>query len=551
MRTDNAGNVYITSLNCVFRLDTSGVLTRIAGTAIAGYSGDGGPASSARLNVPAGVAVDTAGNIFVADTGNGLVRRIAPGGIITTVAGTTGLGSSADGVSATTASLSLPGGIAVDGSGNLFIAEPLLNVIRKVAITGIVTTVAGDGTPGFAGDGGTATNAQLNNPSGIAVDRSGNLFIADTSNFRVRKVSADGIITTFAGTGTAGFSGDGGAATDAELNLPNALTFDSDGNLFIADGVRARKISANGIITTVAGSGVQGYAGDGGPAAAAQFAPLFGVAVDPAGNLFLADRLNNRVREVNTNAIVSTAAGGGTNAGFYGDGGPGASALLAGPYGIAPDGSGNLFIADTFNNRIREVSANGIITTVAGNGVSGYSGDSGLATSAGLLNPASVAVDGSGNLFIAGGNRVRKVQTNGVIATVAGTGNAGYSGDGGKATNAELNGIRKVVVDTSGNLFIADTGNNRIRKVTPDGLIATIAGNGVQGYSGDGGLAISAALLSPSGIAVDTSGNLFIADTLNQRIREVSANGIVNTIAGTGIAGFSGDGGQKRQSMRR
>jgi hypothetical protein len=336
----------------------------------------------------------------------------------------------------------------------------------------IITTVAGNGTNGYSGDGGAATDARLYQPHGVVVDGSGSLFIADLANYRVRRVSTNGIITTVAGNGTNLYSGDGGAATNASLWLPS------------------------------------------------------GVAVDGSGNLLIADPGNNRIRKVDANGTITTLAGNGTG-GYSGDGGLATNAQLNYPYGVAVDGSGNLFVADWENDSIRKVGTNGIIVTVAGNGTDGYSGDGGLATNASLYRPSDVAVDGPGNLFIADSANycVRKVSTNGIITTVGGNGSYGYSGDGGAATNARLAGPEGVAVDGSGNLYIADWGNGRIRKVGTNGIITTVAGNGNGGYPGDDGPATSASLSGPSGVALDGTGNLFIADEFNNRIRRIQLAG--------------------------
>jgi sugar lactone lactonase YvrE len=286
-------------------------------------------------------------------------------------------------------------------------------------------------------------------------------------------------------------------------------------------------VSPQGIITTVAGNGTQGYSGDGGPATSAQLGDPTGVAVDSQGDLFIADPNNEVVREVNTQGIITTVAGNGTY-GYSGDGGPATSAQLRSPQGVAVDSQGDLFITDANNNVVREVSPQGIITTVAGNGTYGYSGDGGPATSAQLNFPYGVAVDSQGDLFIADefNHAVREVNTQGIITTVAGTGTRGYSGDGGPATSAQLNGPHGVAVDSQGHLLIADEGNSAVREVSPQGIITTVAGNGTQGYSGDGGPATSAQLNSPSGVAVDSQGHLFIADEGNSDVREVSAAGV-------------------------
>jgi sugar lactone lactonase YvrE len=297
------------------------------------------------------------------------------------------------------------------------------------------------------------------------------------------------------------------------------------GNLYIADtgNYRVREVAANGIISTVAGGGSIGYSGDGGPATSAGLNYPYGVAVDVAGNLYIADFFNSRVRKVATNGTISTVAGGGGS--YPGDGGPATNAVLGNVTGVAVDVAGNLYIADPDNNRIRKVAANGTISTVAGNGTLGYSGDGGPATSAQLWSPDGVAVDVAGNLYIADGNnnRIRKVATNGMISTVAGNGSLGYSGDGGPATSAQMDFPWGLAVDSVGNLYIADGNNNRIRKVATNGTISTVAGNGSYGYSGDGGPATSAELSGAYGVALDAAGNLYIADTYNCRIRKVAA----------------------------
>ncbi len=533
---DRAGNVFFVDQNTVLRLDaTTGVLTLVAGNGSVGFSGDNGPATSAQLNNPGGVAVDSAGNLYIADSGNARIRKVS-GGVITTVAGG---GSSGffDTGPATSAQLWGPGGIAVDSNGDLYFSDTALfgyGLIRKVS-GGVITTVAGGGSSGL-GDNGPATSAQLYLPAGVAVDSAGNLYIADPVSYRVRKVS-NGVITTAAGNGTQGFSGDNGPATSAQLSGPTGIAVDSAGNLYIADSGNIRKVS-NGVITTVAGNGTQGFSGDNGPAISAQLYGPWGVAIDSAGNLYIADSYNSRIRKV-TNGVITTVAGNAACC-FSGDNGPAASAQLYGSHGVAAGPDGSVYIADSSNNRIRKVT-NGVITTVAGNGTAGFSGDNGPAASAQLTDPEGVAVDSAGNLYIAdtGYSRVRKV-TNGVITTVAGGG--ATLGDNGPATSAQLYSPKGVAVDSAGNLYIADTYNQRIRKVS-NGVITTVAGTGTHGpSSGDNNPATSASLFSPTGVAVDSAGNLYIADTGNSRVRKLS-NGVITTVAGTGGYGFSGDNG--------
>jgi uncharacterized protein (TIGR03437 family) len=530
---DRTGNVFFVDQNTVLRLDaTTGILTLVAGNGTTGFSGDNGPATSAQLLYPAGLAVDSAGNLYIADSGNLRVRKVSSG-VITTVAGggSSGLG---DNGPATSAQLNQPWGVAVGSAGDLYIADCYR--IRRVS-NGVITTVAGNGTQGFGGDNGPATSAQLNIPTGVAVDSAGNLYIADSANNRIRKVT-NGVITTVAGNGTQGFSGDNGPATSAQLNQPWGVAVDSASNLYIADSLnsRIRKVS-NGVITTAAGGGPS--LGDNGPATSAQLWEPFGVALDSAGNLYVADSFDNRVRKV-SNGMITTVAGSATCC-YGGDNGPATGAQLFVPYGVAVDAAGNLYIADTVNERIRKVS-NGVIITVAGNGGDGFSGDNGPATSALLYHPYGLTVDSAGNLYIAdnANSRIRKV-SNGVISTAAGNGTFGFSGDNGPATSAQLNGPYGVAVDSAGNLYIADSLNNRIRKVS-NGVISTVAGNGTQGFSGDNGPATSAQLNGPYGVAVDSAGNLYIADSLNNRIRKVT-NGVITTVAGSGTQGFSGDNG--------
>jgi hypothetical protein len=518
----------------------------VAGSGTGGFSGDGGPATQAKLRFPFGVAVDGAGNLVIGDSHNQRVRVVAvsagtfygqamTAGDIYTVAGTGGGGFSGDGGPATQAKLRLPEGVAVDGAGNLVIGDFNNNRVRVVAvgagtfygramIAGDIYTVAGTGGE-FSGDGGPATHANLFSPDGVAVDGAGNVFLADTENQRVRVVAAStgtlygramtaGHIYTVAGTGRFGFSGDGGPAARAMLSLPHWLAVDGAGNLLIADADnnRVRVVAASsgtfygqamtaGDIYTVAGNGgcAGGTAGDGGPATQAELCTAYGVAVDGAGNLVIGDTFIHRVRVVAastgtfygqamTAGNIYTVAGTGQR-GFSGDSRPATHAKITDPYGVAVDGAGNLVIADTANHRVRVVAAStatfygvamtaGDIYTVAGSGRGKFSGDGGPATQAKLRFPGGVAVDGAGNLVIADTNNDRarvvavgtgtfygQAMTAGDIYTVAGKGRRGFSGDGRPATHAEFNLPSAVAVDGAGDLVIADAGNNRIREV--------------------------------------------------------------------------------------
>lgn len=308
-------------------------------------------------------------------------------------------------------------------------------------------------------------------------------------------------------------------------------------------------IAAGQTITTFAGNGTAGFAGDGGQAAVAQINRVVGLAADASGNLYLAEELNNRVRKVDANGVITTLAGTGA-AGFTGDGGPASQAQLNGPLGVCVGPSGDVFVNDQGNKRVRKISTSGTITTVAGNGSGANSGDGGPATSAGMVIPIRCAVDKSGVLYIAdqGAHRVRKVDAGGTISTYAGNGAQGFSGDGGAATQASLNNPTAVAVDASGNLFVTDQFNQRIRRIDPSGNILTVAGNGNASFSGDGGSAIAATFNFPGGIAVDSSASLFIVDSVNQRVRKVSG-GTISTVAGTGTQGYAGDGGSALQAV--
>ena len=772
---DASGNLYIadSSNNRIREVNTNGIIMTVAGNGENGFSGDGGPATNAFLRNPAGVAIDAAGNLYIADSNNQRVRKVGTNGIITTVAGGgTGVGT---GIAATNTSLGTPLGLAFDVSGNLYIAENSACRIWMVNTNGIITTLAGNGNRSYSGDGGSATNAALLAPIGLAFDTRGNLYIADAGNYRIRMVNVNGIINTVAGNGTNAYAGDGGASTNASLSNPAGVALDSSGNLYIADELnnRIRMVTTNGIISTLAGKSSVGlYSGDGGPAANANLYNPYGLAFDNSGNLFFSDSKNNRIREIllssgypsltltsvtvtnagnylviitnsygsvtsavasltvaappaisvqpgslfaglgsnpgfsvsvlgsgpfdyawcfdatnllqsgssstlfltnisgadagayqviitNSygsvtslmatltvglsptissqpisltnlvgttasfgvlpggtgpfnyqwqfngtnlpNGIITTVAGNGAK-GFSGDGVTATNSSLSHPTGVAFDSLGNLYIADGANQRIRMVNTNGIINTVAGNGLTNFAGDGGLAVNASLRNPTGIALDGSGNLYIAdlNNNRVRMVATNGIITTVAGNGGYGFGGagvpatnavlaapfdvavdsmhnlyiadgyndcvrkvdtngiittfaglpraigplrDGGPATNAILAYPQGVAADALGQLYIADSGDNRIRFVDTNGIITTVAGTNAYAYFGDNCPATNAALYEPESVALDSYGGLYIADEDNNRIREVDINGLISTVAGNGTTNYSGDGG--------
>ena len=618
---DASGNLYFTSqFNCIFKLSAGGSLTVFAGGAGFGYSGDHGPAAKATFWGATGLVFDASGNLFVADTLNHAVRRISPDGIVITIAGNGTPGYSGDGGPATAAQLHDPEDVAVDRTGNLYIADTSNNVVRKVSGDGTISTFAGSGAAGFSGDGGPAAGATLNSPWSVAVDQSGNLFIADYMNSRIRKVSPNGTIVTVAGNsqrffdGTAmgdlgPYLGDGQPAANAIIDAFN-VRLDGAGNIYVTDQFngRIREIDSSGIIHTAVGSTrLSTYLGDGGPATGAGLFSPWSAAVDSSGNIYVADYGHLRVRKVTAGAINTVA--GASDVPGSGDGGLAKYATLHAAYGLATDAAGNLYIADSNDNAIRKVardgtiatvvggslpvttalstpsgilaaadgslyiadtghsrvvkiSASGVASTIAGTGVSGYNGDNIAATSAQLTSPYGMAFDPAGNLYVAdyGGSRVRKIGTNGVITTVAGTGGGGSDLDGVPATTSPLYLPVGVAVDSTGNLFIGEF-MGRLRKVTPDGTIVTAAGSkfGPGDIVGDGGPATTAYLRFFNGwIAIDSTDSVYLSEGPpagydaygdgNNRIRKVSKDGIITTIAGHGTPGYGGDGGPATQA---
>ena len=666
---DSAGNFYFAEQgnHKVRKVNIlTGVMTTVAGNGTAGSTGDGGLATSAKLNGPADVFIDSSNNIYVADGGNNKIRKVtASTGYISTVVGNGTAGSTGDGGAPLSAELSNPQGVTLDSAGNIYIGDAGNNKIREVTkSTGYISTVAGNGTAGYSGDGGAAINAEINGYFEVSIDSSGNIYIGDWYNNRVRMVNiGTGIITTIAGNGTSGYSGNGGPATSAQLNSPNGSAFDSSGNLYIAEGfagvvqkillnpafptttlgsssaaqnfflqtTTAETIATNGItaqqsqggkqefsvgsvsgctlngstsnpigtvctvpitfspaypglrtvpltavtgsgkitfgltgvgtgplaalapgvISTVAGNGTAGGAGNNGPATSAQLNNPLKVAVDSAGNIYIVNSNGQDVQKVTaSSSTISIVAGNGTS-GYSGDGGAATSAQLKSPWGLGIDSAGNIYIADSANCRIRKVTVGtNKIATVAGTGTCSYSGDGGLATSAGIMAPTSdIAFDSYGNWYFGenGDHRVRKVNiSTGIITTMAGNGISGYSGDGSAAINAEINNPSGVALDGSGNIYISDWVTAVVRKVTVStGIISTVAGTGTVGFSGDGGPAIDAELSAIGSLTVDQVGNIYIADTGNNRIRVVNAaDGTISTLAGNGTAGYTGDGGQ-------
>lgn len=586
---DGRRNIYIadTGNHRIRKVTPDGRIATIAGTGRRGMEGDGGPALNARFDQPYGLALDAAGNLYVADLGNHRVRKISPDGIITTVAGAGGKGSRGDGGPAAEAQLMSPRNVALDAAGNLYISEFEGHRVRRVSPEGVITTFAGTGVAGLGGDGGPAALAQLAFPAGLAVDRDGALFIADSGNHRIRKVTSGGIITTYlgtgvvelhtpagvaldangtlyvtentaqvrrfppgrepqvtAGTGVIGYDGDGRSAETSLLTAPAGIAFDADGNFYLLDGLRVRRVEiATKRISTVAGDAYLSSVGDGGPAIDACLHRPAGIFMDPDGSLYIADSGTHRVRRVDPAGRMTTLAGSGVT-GFVDGVAPGLARLNT-PMAVAAAGAGSVFVADTLNHRVRRIFPGSLVRTVAGSGGTGMGADGRPALETPLHGPRGLATDGRGHLYIADtqGHRVVVLLPSGALRTIAGNGSAGFGGDGGRGELAQLSQPSGITYDGAGNLYIADAANHRIRKVDGAGIITTVAGNGKAGYAGDGGPALAASLNLPRAVAVDGNGNLYIADTGNHAIRHVAPDGTIRTLAGNGEPGFAGDGG--------
>ena len=578
---DASGNIYFSSITAhrVFKLDTSSIVSVVAGYGVADKTGDGGLAINAGLNTPQGLALS--GNLlYIADTSNNRVRVVnLTTGVIANFAGNGSAcnpagGSCGDGTAATGAQLNQPTGVAVDNSGNVYIADLFDQKIRIVDTSGNILTFAGDGIAGFKGDGQSASAAEFNTPAQIAIDTAGAfLYVADYNNHRIRQISLTGTHTIQTvvnqALGTAGYSGDGNSAFQAQIRQPRAIAFDKNGNMYFAEegnNVIRKVLITGGVIgniSTVAGKQtlVGGFAGDGGIATQATLNIPGGVTVDTNLNIIIADRGNSRIRRVTIgNNQINTIAGNGvTIPTFGGDGGPAVDAILFQPIAQAVDSQGNIYIADFSNQIVRKVDTTGVITTIAGTpnspcAVSTSScGDGSAATSAQLNGPAGVAIGTDGSIYIAEYNnhKIRRI-SGGIISTYAGTGAAGFGPDNVPAATSKLNAPLGVAIDNSNNIYIADSNNNVIRKVTASSQqISTLVGTPtIAGSTGDGAAptGANARLNRPTGVTVNSNGQvLYIADQNNNKIRWVS-NSILDTFAGTGVAGFS-DGISARDAL--
>jgi sugar lactone lactonase YvrE len=611
---DSRGNLYIADRenHRVRKVDKKGIITTVAGNGTAGFSGDGGPATQASLNLPSGLAVDSKGNLYISDRSNNRVRVVNSKGIIKTIAGNGKDGYHGDNMPALKATLDKPFGLALDKNNNLYIADRGNNRIRKVDGSGLISTVAGDGGFYFIGDNGPAYRASIAGPTDVDVDDKGNIYIADRNNNRIRVVDKLGMIRTLMGTGQRDYNGDSELARETNLQLPFGVALDKNGDLLVIDRshYRIRKVTLKGNkVTTLAGNGVKKFGGDGGPASGAKIEFPHGIDVDSKDNVIFADKAHYRIRKITPQGIISTIVGSGIR-GNIGDGGPALKAsihpfrmrlndkdeifflspsgfvslvrkvntkgiineyittgdadyqkaVMASGSGVStksnitvisqfsdliPDKKGNLYLADRINHQIRKLSPKGKIKTIAGTGDSNYFGDGGPATEAAFRDPAAITLDEAGNLYVAdaANNMVRKIDTKGIITTIAGNGKHKDLGDGGPALKASLRSIDSLAFNPAGELHIVETNTHHIRKIKKDGTIVTVAGRpGIQGDFGDGRLATKAMLKQPADIAFDSKGNMYITDMGNNKIRKVDTQGIITTLAGPGVSGWGSEG---------
>lgn len=535
---DAAGNLYIADRNnhTIRKLAPGGVVTTVAGSPGIADSLDG-TGAAARFNGPTSVAADATGTLYIADQGNHTIRKITPAGVVSTWAGLAGVPGSADG-SGSGARFNLPAAVAVDAAGTVYVADASNDTIRKITADRTVITLAG--SPGLTGSAdGTGAAARFGVPTGIAVDAAGTIYVADHDNQTIRKVTPTGVVTTFAGTAGAVGGGDGTGAA-ARFRSPAALAFDGAGTLYVADQDNSaiRQISAAGVVTTLAGSAQQAGSNDG-TGDAARFAFPSGVAVDAAGVVYVADQDNNTVRRITATGIVTTAAGAPLQFGAVDA--TGAAARFNFPAGVGADGAHDLYVADSNNHVIRKITAGGTAMTLAGKpGVSGSADGTGSA--ARFEFPAGLAVDAAGTIYVTdqAGHNLRKITPAGVVTTLAGMSETPGSADGTGAA-ARFTAPADVAVDAAGNVYVADQGNHTIRKVTAAGAVTTIAGSPGALGSADG-TGPAARFRFPSGVVVDPAGNLFVADQSNHTIRKVTADGVVTTIAGSAGLPGSADG---------
>ena len=558
----------------IWRIDREGILHIFAGDGAPGDSGDGGPALQARVYTPHDFFIDAQGHLFFSqlgargpDEGPNTIRRIdAETGVITTVFGCGRMGRGGEGLPAEEAEFDTTTGVVVDAEGNIYACGKWDSNIRKKDVrTGLVSLFAGQTTrhypgeegtsrpysgslysfAGFHGDGGPATEAAFQFPEHLALDSQGDLYVCDNGNNRIRKIDMrSGLLTTVLGNGQAASNGDGGPASEASTNTPDSIFIDAHDNLYVGEawGLKLRKVDAkSGLVTTLAGTGIPGFGAEEVPGPESKCNPIeSGIWVDPDGTVFYSDS-SGRLRRIDAETGLVTTAAGGTSI----HDGAAESAYLACPWGLCTGPDGHIYLADMQNDRVRALDPQtGLVRTVAGDGGRGYGGDGGPATDAYLLNPCDVTFDTRDRLVIADfyNGRVRRVEENGAITTLAGTGQSADRGDGGPAHSAGLTTPYAIACSPGGDIYIGDAAG-RIRAIdAATEYIRTVAGIGVPGWSGDGGPAIEARIGTAAGIDFDAEGNLYFADLTQHRVRRVDRNGTITTLAGCGEVGFSPDG---------
>jgi sugar lactone lactonase YvrE len=540
---DSAGNIYVADRynGAIRKITQTGVVTTLARGADAGFG------------EPVGVATDIAGNIYVA-AWSLTISKITPAGVISTLAGSAGHGGSADG-SGADARFARPSGIATDDDGNVYVGDYF--TIRKITPAGVVSTLAG--TAGLSGSAdGSGATARFDDPQAMATDGAGNVYVADSRNDTIRKITPAGVVSTLAGRAGLGGSADGGVA-DARFTYPSGIDIDIAGNIYVADhgNNTVRKITPAGIVSTLAGSAEVHGSADGRGADARFYRPT-GLATDSAGNVYVADDHNHTIRKITPAALVSTLAG---TAGLSGSSdGSGAVARFHYPSGVATDGAGNVYVVDTYNQKIRKVTPAGTVSTLAGSGAIGSTDGSGATASFRFCGPIvcigpqadycypiycdsnapGIAADMHGNVYVAEfcSHTIRKITPAGVVSTLAGSAGLGGSADGSGA-DARFSAPSGVATDSAGNLYVADSNNHTIRKITPAGVVSTLAGGAGLSGSADG-TGADARFNGPRGVATDSVGNLYVADFYNNTIRKVDINGVVTTVVGVpGVQGFS------------